>query len=97
MAPKITNSSSTRIVETATYIAVCLLNEGATSLLKIMNAMSIKPGKMQRNSQLQVILVDSAKRTFARNTRLERLRFIVDLSKVNWKKIIQLRRTHFMV
>ncbi|XP_070159831.1 LOW QUALITY PROTEIN: uncharacterized protein [Polyergus mexicanus] len=44
IAPKITNSSA-RIVETATYIAVCLFNEGATSLLKIMNTMGIKTGR----------------------------------------------------
>lgn len=44
IAPKITNSSA-RIVETATYIAVYLFNEGATSLLKIMNTMGIKIGR----------------------------------------------------
>lgn len=44
MAPKITNCN-TNIIKTAAYIAVYILNEGTTSLLKIMNIMEIRTGR----------------------------------------------------
>lgn len=44
MASKNTNSSA-RIVKIATYLAVCLFNEGNSVLLKVMNTMGITIGR----------------------------------------------------
>lgn len=44
VAPKTTNSSK-KIIEIASYIAVCLFNEGVTALLKIMHTMGIPVGR----------------------------------------------------
>lgn len=42
-SPKNTNSSA-RVVEIATFLAVCLFNEGTLALLKVMSIMGIAVG-----------------------------------------------------
>ncbi|XP_077257590.1 uncharacterized protein LOC143894826 [Temnothorax americanus] len=44
IAPKNTNSSA-RVVEIATFLAVCLFNEGTLALLKVMSTMGIAVGR----------------------------------------------------
>lgn len=55
VAPKNTNSSSD-IVDIATYVAVCLFNDGISSLLSILSTMGIKVG---RNAVHNANLYDS--------------------------------------